>query len=137
MSTDTPQGIAETLAGIQAVLADHERRLFPVNRRGLPDPNSRMDRKHVGMVGDCWDVRVNHEMRGWRVICLDAGLEGDDCVYVHTPHSMCDPGADVVAMRVAEARELAASLLAAADRIESRSGRTVVPLRTGTEEAQP
>lgn len=125
--------IADTLVGIQAVLADHERRLFPVNRRGLPEPTGRLEEKRSGMVGDTWEVDADRShLRGWRVICLDSGEEGDECVYVHTPHSTYDPGVDVVALRPEKARLLAASLLAAADRIESRQGgRMVIPLRTG------
>lgn len=126
-----PDEIREALDGIKTVLADHERRLFPVNRRGLPSPNGRLDRRYTGMVGDVWEVAGGSPAaRGWQVICLDGDVEDNDCVYVHTPHSMYDPGADTVALRPERARELAASLLAAADRIESRSAK-VVPLRAG------
>lgn len=131
MSTDPAAEIAEALAEVRAVLQDHERRLFPVNRRGLPMPNGRLDRKYTGMVGDVWEVAGGSPAaRGWQVICLDGDVEGNDCVYIHTPHSMYDPGADTVAMRPEQARLLAASILAAADRIESRSAK-VVPLRAG------
>jgi hypothetical protein len=132
----TSDEIGEVLHHVQAVLADHERRLFPVNRRGLPDPTSRIEQKHIGMVGDCWDITpTSRRARGWRVLCLDAGTEDSDVVYVHTPHSMVAPSfGDTVAMRPTEARELAAAILAAVDRVESRRGRTIVQLRSGDEQ---
>ena len=130
MSTDTPNAeIMEALADVRAVLQDHERRLFPASRRGLPVPTARVDRKYTGMVGDVWEVAGGSPAaRGWQVICLD--VDDNDCVYIHTPHSMYDPGADTVAVRPEQARQLASAILAAADRIESRSAK-VVQLRAG------
>lgn len=131
---DDDQGaeLAATLAAVQATLADHERRLFPVDRRGLPPSTGRVDRSDLGMTGDCWDVAAARPtVRGWRVICLDSGTDLSDTVYVHTPHSLVGDGVgDTVAMFPKEARVLATALLAAVDRIERRT-QTVVQLRPG------
>lgn len=128
--TSTPEpGLLAEIAALRSLVEDHERRLFPVNRRGLPAPTSRVDRRADGLVGDCWDVDGDKRARGWRVICLDNDEEDDDAVYIHTPHSMYDPGVDVVALRPEQARLLAASILAAVDRIERRAPLKVVPIR--------
>jgi len=136
--SDISNTLASELAALRELIADHERRLFPVNRRGLPLPTGRVDQRYVGMVGDCWEVEADtRRARGWLVLVLDACEEDSDHVYVHTPQGMySEPdavGGDVVSLRPEKARLLAASILAAVDRLEQRT-RVVVPLRAGEAE---
>jgi hypothetical protein len=103
------------LSAIRQLLADHERRLYPAGKNGLPEPNRHVKTGH-DMDGLFWEVGTDHSK--WTVVArLRENEEPIRCVYIHTPHSLRSshpdyPG-DVVAMPHAEARELAASILAA------------------------
>jgi hypothetical protein len=113
----TPQG---DLAEIRRLLADHERRLYPVDRNGLPEPTRRRKRGD-DMDGQYWLVDR------WSVVALAKAEDRDGCVYVHTPHSLIGnedgSSGDMVAVPYAKARELAAALLAAVHHSEDELAR--------------
>jgi hypothetical protein len=109
--------VTEELASIRQLLADHERRLYPAGKAGLPEPTRQVKQGH-DMDGLQWEIGTEHSM--WTVVARsEEDQEPIRCVYIHTPHSLRSsypehhyPG-DVVAMPYVEARELAASILAA------------------------
>lgn len=110
-------GLTNELARIRQMLADHERRLYPAGPNGLPEPIRQVNQGH-DMDGLQWEIGTDHSK--WTVVArAEEDKEPMRCVYIHTPHSLRSsfpelhyPG-DVVAMPLADAREFAASILAA------------------------
>ena len=105
------------LAAIRQLLEDHERRLYPVDRNGLPEPTRHVTVGH-DMDGLQW--QVGDGPSAWTVLARDKEHEEPmRCVYIHTPHSLRSPYpelhvlAEAVAMTYRQARELAAAVLAA------------------------